>query len=201
VTVVRRAVPDDRAGVTRTVADAFRDDPGWGHIFGADYERLAGAFAGTLFDLRVGAGSVWVTDDLAAVALWEPPGGAGLPTGAVDAAWARYRRLAGPVAWARLQAYDDAVTRAHPVGRYWYLGVLATRPDHRGRGLATAVMAPALSSADRDGLHSCLETSTQDNRDFYQRRGFTEAVEVPLVGGPVTWWLTRRPRHPGPGPA
>jgi GNAT superfamily N-acetyltransferase len=198
VTVVRPAVPDDRAGVTGTVSEAFRDDPGWRHIFGADYERLAGAFAATLFDLRVGAGSVWVTDDLAAVALWEPPGGAGLPAGVVDATWARYRERAGPVAWERLHAYEAAVAQAHPLGRYWYLGVLATRPDRRGQGLATSVMAPALSSADRDGLRCCLETSTQDNRDFYERRGFTEAVEVQLVGGPPTWWLTRPPRRQEP---
>lgn len=193
VTRVRSARPEDRPAVAATVTAAFRDDPGWGYIFGADFERLAGAFVGTLFDLRVGAGSVWVTHDVTAAALWEPPGGAGLSADVVDAAWGAYRDLAGPAAWQRLHDYDDAVAQARPAEPYWYLGVLATAPDRRGEGLASAVIAPALARADEEALACCLETSTEDNRAFYARRGFTSSVEVPLPGGPQTWWLTRPP--------
>jgi GNAT superfamily N-acetyltransferase len=196
MTTVRRAQAVDRAAVVETVVAAFRGDPGWGFIFGDDFERLAPHFAGALFDVRLATDTIWVTDDLSAAALWAPPGRSAPPELA-DQVWSDYRTRAGEVAWQRLEAYDAAVERCHPTVEYWYLGVLATHPSRQGEGLASAVMGPALAQADRDGLAACLETSTTNNRDFYARRGFTRAVEVALAGGPSTWWLTRAPAATG----
>jgi GNAT superfamily N-acetyltransferase len=92
-----------------------------------------------------------------------------------------------------LSEYDAAVHAAQEPGAFWYLGILATHPSRQGEGLASAVMAPAFERADADALPCCLETSTQQNRAFYERRGFTHAVEVDLPDAPTTWWLTRRP--------
>ncbi len=178
-----------------STAAAFADDPAWSFFFGDDYDRLAPLFAGVLFDLRVGAGTVWVTGDRASAALWEAPAGdAGPPEPGErsEEAWGEYRALAGPEVWARLVEYERAVDAARPTTPYWYLGVLATRPDRQGHGLATAVTAPVLATADSDGIDCCLETSTARNRAFYERRGFTEATEVHITGGPPTWWLRRK---------
>ncbi len=71
---VRQARPEDRAAVTATVAAAFARDPAWTYLHGDDYDRLAPHFAGSLFDLRVGSGDVWVTGDVASTAMWVPPG-------------------------------------------------------------------------------------------------------------------------------
>ena len=57
--------------MTANVAAAFAHDPAWAFLLGADYDRLAPAFACALFDTRVASGSVWVSTDLAAVAMWE----------------------------------------------------------------------------------------------------------------------------------
>jgi GNAT superfamily N-acetyltransferase len=70
---------------------------------------------------------------------------------------------------------------------------LATRPERQRVGLATAVTAPILREADRLGIACCLETSTEVNRRFYERRGFTQATAIALPGGPATWWLRRAP--------
>ena len=193
MTTVRRAQAVDREGVLETVVAAFRDDPAWGFILSDDFERLAPHFVGALFDLRLATDTVWVTDDLAAAALWAAPGGSSSPPEFVERVWADYRTVAGESAWQRLHAYDRAVDACRPTTPYWYLGVLATRPDRQGEGLASAVMRPVLDRADKDELVCCLETSTTGNRAFYQGRGFTRAVEVDVDGGPPTWWLTRDP--------
>jgi len=192
---VRRARPGDRAAVTATVAAAFAGDPAWAFLHGDDYDRLAPHFAGALFDLRVGSGDVWVTGDLAAAAMWEPPRRPRAPSDGSETQWQAYRARAGETAWRRLVEYEDAVDAARPTTPYWYLGVLATHPDRQREGLASAVMAPVLEQADGAGIDCCLETSTVANKAFYGRRGFTDVTAVPMASGTPTWWLRRPPRE------
>jgi GNAT superfamily N-acetyltransferase len=190
----RPARQEDRAAVTAAVAAAFAHDPAWSFLHGDDYERLAPHFAGALFDLRVDGADVWVTGDVASTAMWVPPGGERAQAEKSEQVWNAYRALAGEPAWARLMAYEDAVDAARPGTPYWYLGVLATRPDRQGEGRATTVMTPILDRADSQGTDCCLETSTEANKAFYERRGFTEATSVHIASGPPTWWLRRAPR-------
>jgi GNAT superfamily N-acetyltransferase len=193
--MIRRALPSERSAVAETVATAFAEDPGWAYIFGEEYERLASFFVAALFDLRVDSQNVWVTDDLAAVAMWDAPGKSDAASEDAETVWSRYHVIAGENAFGRLAIYRDAVSAASPQELHWYLGVLATHPDRQREGLATAVLAPILQEADRLGIACCLETSTAENRRFYERRGFTQATEIILPGGPPTWWLHRAPTH------
>jgi ribosomal protein S18 acetylase RimI-like enzyme len=177
------------------VAAAFSVDPAWTFLFDEEYERLARQFAAALFDVRVGSGDVWVTDDLAAVAMWDAPTRSPESQAHAHAVWRGFRAEAGTAAYQRVVAYNDAVhaVAAEAAGRYWYLGVLATHPERRREGLASTVLAPVLEEADRQGSVCCLETSTEANRRFYERRGFTFASDVLVPGGPATWWLRRAP--------
>ncbi len=190
---VRRALPRDRDEVTETVAAAFADDPGWAFIFGQDYDRLAAHFAGALFDVRVATSTIWVADDGAAVAMWDPPDEQPGTREHADSVWHRYHALAGEAAAQRLAVYNHAAHAVAPAEDHWYLGVLATRPSYQRAGLAIAVLRPVLDEADRRSILCCLETSTPENRRFYERRGFTQATEILLPGGPPTWWLERPP--------
>ncbi len=193
---VRVAQTSDREAVTAVVSAAFAHDPAWSFLLGESYDGLAPLFAGALFDTRVSTGSVWVTGDVAAVAMWEPLG-ADTPHGVEsEQIWKAYRAAVDAPTWERLRAYERAVDSARPSPPYWYLGVLACRPDRQGEGLATAVMAPVFERADRDAVDCCLETSTTGNKRFYERRGFTQATDVHIASGPPTWWLTRPPSAP-----
>lgn len=191
VATIRLARTDDRAAVVHTVLRAFDRDPAWLFMLGADYGRLAPLMAGALFDQRVGEGTVWVCDDGAAVAMWDAPGRHGSDDEERAAAWREFRDAAGPSGTESLGRYDAALFAVAPVEPHWYLGVLATDPDRWGSGLATSVIQAGLARADEDGLACCLETSTPSNRDFYRRRGFTQATPVPIDDGPPTWWMTR----------
>jgi GNAT superfamily N-acetyltransferase len=191
--MVRRASAQERTGVVATVVAAFAEDPAWAFMFGEQYERLAPDFAGALFDVRVASDDVWVLDDLAAVAMWDSPEKSDAVSRHAESVWERYRAGAGEDVLDRVAIYNAAVAAAASVDPHWYLGVLATHPQRRREGLASAVLAPILEQADGLGLWCCLETSTIENRRFYEHRGFTEATDVILPGGPTTWWLRRRP--------
>jgi GNAT superfamily N-acetyltransferase len=192
---IRRALPAERPKVVALVTAAFVEDPAWGFLMNDEYERLAPHFAGALFDLRAPCGNVWVSDDLATVAMWDSPSSDDHQPQPAEKIWTRYRAVARERASERLVAYNNALAAAAPADPYWYLGVLGTHPARRGEGLATAVLAPVLGEADRSGIACCLETSTEVNRRFYARRGFTEPTDVALPTGPRTWWL-RRPAMP-----
>ena len=193
--VIRRAVPAERARVVATVAAAFAEDPGWAFILGEEYERLVRHFVAAVFDMRVASHNVWVTDDLAAVAMWDSPGKRDATPAYAQRVWSRYRVIAGEAAFERLAIYNQALAAVSPPEPHWYLGVLATHPQGQRQGLASAVLTPILSEADRLGLACCLETSTADNRRFYEGRGFTQATDVVVPGGPPTWWLRRPATH------
>jgi GNAT superfamily N-acetyltransferase len=179
---VRRLAAADRGAALRTVVSAFRADPllRWWFPDDATYDALAARFFGVLLDTRLEGGEVWVTDGAGAVAMWIPPGGNLIGP---DVVAARYgdmvTALPAPSAQ-RIAATDDVVDTLLPSEPHWYLGVLATRPDRRGSGLATAVCGPVFAAADRSGLPIVLETCTATNVAYYMRRGFSVIHQVHL---------------------
>ena len=193
VTLVRRATAADTEAVVATITSAFEKDPAWQFIVDGQHPEMSEHFARALFLSRVGDGTVWVTDDAGAVAMWEfREHGASLHDKA-ESVWEAYRAAVGEHLWARLDSWELALDSSRPTPPYWYLGVLGTRPDAQGRGLATAVMEPVLEMADRDHFDCWLETASEDNLLFYDRRGFAHRLAVEVPGGPPTWWLRRAP--------
>ncbi len=182
---VTTATEADRDQVVETVVAAFVADPAFRYFFPDDatYASNAGAFAGWLFDRRVRSGGVLVAEGGAAVAMWDQPDAtrdwsAPPPLPAADAA--------------RLAAYDEAVHGAIPAQPHWYLGVLATHPDHAGRRLGRAVMSAGLERAAAAGLTSVLETTNPGNLGLYRGSGWEVHASV-VVAGLDVWVLTHPP--------
>ena len=193
MTVVRRATRDDEDALVATVVAAFTHDPAWQHIVRHQHDKASPHFARALFRSRVDNGTVWVTDDVSAVAMWERRDGAAPAHDQLADVWVDYRAAVGEELWERLEEWEVALDPSRPAPPYWYLGVLATHPDHVRRGLATAVMEPVMEIADHDHLDCWLETSSVGNLTFYDRRGFCQRLPVEVDGGPQTWWLRRAP--------
>ena len=189
--VVRPATLADVDEVCATVAAAFADDPAWSFIIGSDNPATRHAFASRLLIPRIHRTTAWVTEDCTAVAMWDRRSTSGPLDDDEDEWWSAFRIDVGAAISSRLDEYDRALGALNPREPYWYLGVLATHPDHQGQGLATAVLRPGLAAADADGWDCWLETSTPANKSFYAGRGFTDAVAVDIPAGPPTWWLRR----------
>jgi ribosomal protein S18 acetylase RimI-like enzyme len=199
---VRTATPADRSRAVRTALRAFAVDPLIRWFFPDDvtYESQAGALFGTLFDLRVDGGEVRCTDDVAAVAMWDRPGGHPKGQAWGDRVWEEGTAGFTPEEHARF-ARLGAEIASHKVDvPTWYLGILATHPDWQRLGLASAILEPVLSMADADGLPAALLTATPENVAYYRRQGFTVHAEtdVPALpgeaAGPHVWTLRREPR-------
>jgi ribosomal protein S18 acetylase RimI-like enzyme len=167
---VRPATAGDRERVVATVVAAFAEDPAFGHFFSGSYAADAPVFAGNLFDHRLAFGTVWVVDGGSAVSMWNPPGVPGVDvTPGLSAG-----------ACARLHRYEAVVHALTPTEPHWYLGVLATHPDHAGRRWGRLAMRAGLDRARADGLPACLETATEANVGIYRASGWTVAATAAL---------------------
>jgi GNAT superfamily N-acetyltransferase len=165
--------------------------------------------------LRRGAAYAALVDhELAAVAVWCPPGqGKVSVTGALRAVLAvlvTSRALTPAVpgifsvlrsdaagAFALVRRRRQAVVRASR-GLAWNLLLIATVPEHRGKGLARMLLDRQLRRCDEDGVPVWLETTNPINPPIYERFGF---VTVAHIDGPA-WlpglWVMRREPSPWP---
>ena len=176
---------DDRPSVVETVVTAFAQDPAFTAFFGAgdDFVELCTRFAGYLFDRRVHRSSAWVGHDGGVVALWDRPDA----PNSVAGDHAGLTLDLGDEAQARLDHYDEAVHHALPDEPHWYLGILATHPAHRGRGLGRRLAEPGLLAARSDGVPAFLETTNPDNVRVYESAGWQVHAELPDVLDMTVW--------------
>ncbi|MEJ3747922.1 GNAT family N-acetyltransferase [Actinomycetes bacterium KLBMP 9797] len=181
------AVPADRDRAVGSMVAAFAGDPVLRYLFPDDdtYPRYAAAFFGHLFDKRVDRKTIWTIERGAALAMWDAPGAENPPADALAA------QLPAD-AWARANAYDEAVHAALPTTPFWYLGVLGTHPDRTGRGWGRAVMREGLRRAAADGLPAVLETSNPGNVELYRRAGWRELRAVRAGTLPI-WIMQQTP--------
>jgi GNAT superfamily N-acetyltransferase len=145
----------------------------------------------------VGTGTTWVTDDVTAVAVWEPPPGAEgttpLPAD-VQAALANELPYLSADRFGAVRDTAALVAQARPAEPHWWLRHLGVRPTSRRRGLGAAVLAPVLVRCDTDGVPAAAAVFSWANVRFLRGFGFevgwtghTADDELPL------WVLVRQP--------
>ena len=111
-------------------------------------------------------------DGATAAAVWIPPGGTELTEREEDELEPLLRRLVADRAPAVLELLDS-FEAAHPRDRpHFYLSLLGTHPDHRGKGLGMALLAESLGLIDAEGMPAYLESSNPANYARYERIGF-----------------------------
>jgi ribosomal protein S18 acetylase RimI-like enzyme len=70
--------------------------------------------------------------------------------------------------------FDSNHPQAQP---HAYLSLLATHPDHRGKGIAQALLRENLADFDARGLPTYLESTNPANDHRYERLGFSRIGE------------------------
>jgi GNAT superfamily N-acetyltransferase len=178
MTHVRLATADDLDAAADTLALAQVDYAWaeWAFPYPDRLDRMRRSFA---LDLQLGMAwqAVWVTDDIASVAIWVPPADR---RGPADAAFVAEIQAAqnGLIDVERMRVSHELTHPFQPLVPSWYLGTVGTRPDRRGEGLASALLRPVLDECDRTGTLAWLETSSDDNVRLYERLGFVEVVRL-----------------------
>ena len=182
----RIATEADLDGLTATLTAAFETDPLWGTWAFPDPEDLAVWWRFYLrSDLRYRC--VWVRGDYAAASVWIPPGGTELTEEDEERVEPLLEQLVGPRApeiMELVERFDATHPREPP---HFYLALLGTHPDYRGRGLGMGLLAENLASlGDAQGVPSYLESTNPNNNSRYERLGFRRVGEFTTPDGKRT---------------
>ena len=190
----RAATLEDVPAVAACLADAFHEDPLWGHWTFPDRAtrppRLTRFMA---FWATCGVRVPWLrmTHGAESVALWIPPGESEMTSAETAQLGPLLTDLLGPRA-AEIEALFDRFDAQHPHDEpHYYLGWWATHRDHAGRGLGTALMRDNLARIDAEHMPAYLESTNPANLARYEALGFAARAEFgPPGGGPVitTMW-------------
>jgi ribosomal protein S18 acetylase RimI-like enzyme len=186
----RVATEADLGAIGEGLAGAFEHDPLWGWAFeDAERERklaalaeVFGFFAAAALDL----GWVRVTDRVEAVALWIPPGSPEMTPDDEERLPGVIAAACGPESSRRVTELLDAFEHNHPhEPPHFYLSLLATHPDHAGRGHGFGLVADCLAEIDAGDPPAAafLESSNPANVPRYERLGFRPTREVELIAG------------------
>lgn len=140
----------------------------------------------------VATGSTWVTDDVDAVAAWEPPAGtAPLPPDVAEALARELPYIAGNRA--RIVAETGAlVGAARPSAPHWWLSHLGVRPSARRRGLAAAVLAPVVVRCDTLQEVAAAAVFSWANVRFLRGFGFEVTEELRTADDELPIWVLAR---------
>lgn len=190
--VIRPATVRDVGKATATLGRAFADYPFTRYtVDGRDHEERVRALQGLfLTEIGMRCGTVWVSDDVDAVAVWTTPSSTGLDA-AFGSVAGRVTELRGDRALAAELA-DRATEGLRPSEPVWFLATVGVDPASQGRGLGRAVLDPGLREAERQGFAACLETSSETNVGFYESLGFVVTGVVALPDdGPKVWAMRR----------
>jgi len=179
------------------LARAFRDDPAWTWLIPDDERR--GRLLPWLFRVgfEVTAADVWSTPGpVRGAARWLPPGRPAMRVGpTLRALVATPFRLGA--ATAPFLAYGRSVEalRAEVApGPHWYLAGIGVDPSAQRSGVGSALIAPGVEAAARDGLPAVLLTNNEANLPFYERHGFVVVREDDTPrGGPHAWAMVKSP--------
>ena len=193
--MIRRATPTDAAAASRTFARAFADDPviRWLVPDDDEYDSIHDRFFGFLVRRWTAGETLWCTDDVVAVAGWNPPGRPDVEFDPADT-------MIDHPAWRleRLAVIRERMVEHTPPELHWHLNMIGSHPDWQRRGLAAALMAAGFELADAEGLPCYLETETLENVAYYGHHGFEVRsewdVSTAVDDGPHMWGMIRPAR-------
>jgi ribosomal protein S18 acetylase RimI-like enzyme len=187
----------DAATLVDVLAGAFLDDPTWSWAFPDQAARIKWWQHCIEGALRY----PWTfkTAGFETVSVWIPPSGTEFSHDGEERIPGLLQELVGSRAaevGELLSRFDQAHPRHEP---HYYLSLLGTRDEHRGRGLGMALLKENLARIDAERMPAYLESSNPGNNHRYESVGFVSVVSFQAPGdGPVVtgMWRTAAERRP-----
>ncbi len=186
------------AAVTETIVTAFLADPVWGAYSFPDPAKQPEQ-SRRFWEACVAAAMrfPWtrVTPGCESSAVWIPPGEPEMTDEQAAAFESLVEELVGSDQARVVLGVFEQLDAGHPhADPHYYLSLLATHRDHRGKGLGMALLATCLEAIDAEGAPAYLESTNPANNLRYMRHGFEPYAEITLPNGLVITTMWRQAR-------
>lgn len=191
---VRKAARADLPQLVESIGLAFAGDPLTRWLAGGgEALQMSRRFFQAEYTAAERYDLIYTDENRAGVAIWLPPGKQfGLRESLIQA-----RYMAGFIRLTRqtpaLIRLFSTLEKVRPPTPHYYLRLLGVRPELQGQGLGSALMQPVLTQCDELGIPAYLETETEANVRYYEKRGFRVLREIPVQPGALTMWTMWRP--------
>lgn len=191
---IRKAVKQDVPRLAEISALAFENDPLTNWLVEDKSETLQMERQMFLAEYRISHrfDMIYTDVDRNGVAVWKPPT-------AHFTLWDRmiqFESMLGTIslnrrALAKIRLFL-AIENVRPKEPHYYLSLLAVVPEMHGKGLGSALMQPTLDRCDQEGIPAYLETETESNVHFYEKKGFKVQREIVTTDGASKVWTLWR---------
>lgn len=165
----------DKARIVDILCESFRNDPQTKYILGSTnnsaikLERLM-AYA---FEYGLINGKVDISDDRNSAAIWKTRYSSKMSANLLVES-ILFLLAFGFSGLKRISAMEKRIEAFYPEDvTFNYLWILGTDPQQQGKGYGSAILAKAIREQQLNGIPLYLETSSEANVKYYQRKGFS----------------------------
>ncbi len=190
-----KAKRSDKQRVLDILVEAFWDDPhvNWFTGQGKGKRNRMRAMMSHAFEMALPNGDVYLSEDKQAVAIWKTS--AKKPFNRYTI-WENLNFLYhfGLKKVRSISAIDKLLQASYPQNEaFYYLFIIGTTKQGRGKGLSSKLMNHILEEADKKGIPTYLETANAGNIGIYNRKEFYTQSELRLPEpNPITLYLMSR---------
>jgi GNAT superfamily N-acetyltransferase len=192
----------DLGRLTDIMATSFFDDPTWGPLLGEGDSRRRAMAAALGFLTRSATRYPWVliSEGGESAAVWLPPGAVEILPEEHEPFEQLIRDHAGAGADDVMEAFAR-FEQAQPRQPHFYLSLLGTHDDSRGRGIGMGLLAENLRRIDELAMPAYLESTNPVNDARYARHGFEPIGSFTVPTGAIVTTMWRQPRGAAAAPA
>lgn len=170
-----RAQRADKARIVKVLCESFPNDPQTKYILGSTensaikLERLM-AYA---FEYGLVNGKVDISDDRNSAAIWKTRYSSKMSAHLLVES-ILFLLAFGFTGLKRIAAMEKRIAAFYPDNvSFNYLWILGTDPQQQGKGYGSAILTKAIREQELNKIPLYLETSSEANVKYYERKGFS----------------------------
>ncbi|MCA6586289.1 MAG: GNAT family N-acetyltransferase [Pseudanabaena sp.] len=164
----------DKTRIIEVLCQSFQNDPQTNYILGSNgnHNKKLKRLMAYAFEFGLANGKVEISEDKNAVAIWKASNSKKMTINLFYESILFFLTF-GWSGIKRISAMEKRIAAFYPDKTIFnYLWILATNPSEQGKGYGTAILSKAINKFKQDKVPLYLETSTDSNLKFYERKHF-----------------------------
>jgi GNAT superfamily N-acetyltransferase len=164
----------DKTRIIEILCQSFQNDPQINYILGSNgnkNKKLMRLMAYS-FEFGLANGKVEISEDKNSVAIWKSSNSKKMTINLFYESILFFFTFG----WSginRISAMEKKIAAFYPDKTIFnYLWILGTNPNEQGKGYGTAILSKAINNFEQNKVPIYLETSTDSNLKYYQRKRF-----------------------------